>query len=43
MADEAYCIGTAPSQDSYLRMERIIDVCKKSGAQAVHPGKFFVS
>jgi 3-methylcrotonyl-CoA carboxylase alpha subunit len=33
MADEAYCIGPAPSKESYLKMERILDVCKKSGAQ----------
>ena len=33
LADEAYCIGGAASKDSYLRMDRIIDVAKKSGAQ----------
>jgi propionyl-CoA carboxylase alpha chain len=35
MADEAYCIGTAPSSDSYLRIDRIVDVIKRTGAEAV--------
>ncbi|KIJ22226.1 hypothetical protein PAXINDRAFT_106152 [Paxillus involutus ATCC 200175] len=42
-ADEAYCIGPAPSAESYLRMDKIIEVCHKSGAQAVHPGYGFLS
>ncbi|KAI0776342.1 carbamoyl-phosphate synthase L chain, ATP binding domain-containing protein [Trametes elegans] len=42
-ADEAYCIGPAPSSESYLRVDKIIDVCKRSGAQAVHPGYGFLS
>lgn len=37
-ADEAYCIGPAPSSESYLRMDKYIDICRKSGAQAIHPG-----
>jgi len=42
-ADEAYCIGPAPSSESYLRMDTIIEVCIKTGAQAVHPGYGFLS
>ncbi|KAJ3510522.1 hypothetical protein NLJ89_g4624 [Agrocybe chaxingu] len=42
-AYEAYCIGPAPSSESYLKMEKIIDVCHRSGAQAVHPGYGFLS
>ena len=37
MADEAWPIGPAPSAESYLCVERILDACKKSGAEAVHP------
>lgn len=43
MADEAYCVGPAASKDSYLKMERILDICKKTGAQGVHPGYGFLS
>jgi acetyl-CoA carboxylase, biotin carboxylase subunit len=42
-ADEAYNIGPAPSSESYLRMDKIIDVAKKSGADAIHPGYGFLS
>jgi acetyl/propionyl-CoA carboxylase alpha subunit len=35
MADEAFCIGTAASSDSYLRIDRIVDVIKATGAEAV--------
>ena len=42
-ADYAYLIGTPPSAQSYLSIERIIDVCKKSGAEAVHPGYGFLA
>ncbi|XP_011944186.1 PREDICTED: methylcrotonoyl-CoA carboxylase subunit alpha, mitochondrial isoform X7 [Cercocebus atys] len=43
MADEAYSIGPAPSQQSYLSMEKIIQVAKTSAAQAIHPGYGFLS
>ncbi|XP_038272815.1 methylcrotonoyl-CoA carboxylase subunit alpha, mitochondrial isoform X2 [Dermochelys coriacea] len=43
MADEAYSIGPAASQQSYLAMEKIIQVAKISTAQAIHPGYGFLS
>ena len=43
MADEAVCIGPAPSRESYLVMDRIIQACKDTGAEAVHPGYGFLS
>lgn len=42
-ADEAYRIGPAPTSQSYLKMDTILDVIKASGAQAVHPGYGFLS
>ena len=42
-ADEAICIGPAPSSQSYLVTEKIIEACKISGADAVHPGYGFLS
>src|SRR5262249_58900204 len=38
MADEAVAIGPAPAAESYLVIDRIVDACKKTGAEAVHPG-----
>ena len=43
LADEAYCIGGAPSADSYLNMEQIISATIVSGADAIHPGFGFLS
>ena len=43
LADEAVCIGPAPSKESYLAMDRIIAACKRTGAEAVHPGYGFLS
>jgi len=41
--DEAWLIGAAHPRDSYLRGDRIIEVARKSGAQAIHPGYGFLS
>ncbi|VWX63731.1 Propionyl-CoA carboxylase alpha chain [Burkholderiales bacterium 8X] len=43
MADEAVHIGASPSRESYLQADRIIEACKKTGAEAVHPGYGFLS
>ncbi len=43
LADEAVHIGAAPSRESYLLADRIIEACKKTGAEAVHPGYGFLS
>jgi 3-methylcrotonyl-CoA carboxylase alpha subunit len=43
MCDEAYLIGPAEPRESYLCIDRLIDVAKKSGAQCVHPGYGFLS
>ena len=42
-ADYAYRIGPAPSVQSYLSIDRIIEVCKKSRAEAIHPGYGFLA
>lgn len=42
-ADEAVCIGPAPSSQSYLRADKIIEVAKQVGADAIHPGYGFLS
>jgi len=43
LADEAYCIGPAPSAESYLRYETIIETAKQAGCDAIHPGYGFLS
>ncbi|KAM9726399.1 propionyl-CoA carboxylase alpha chain [Menidia menidia] len=43
MADEAVCVGPAPTNKSYLNMDAIMDAIRVTGAQAVHPGYGFLS
>ena len=43
MADEAYHIGGSASADSYLKADKIIEVAKQAGAEAIHPGFGFLS
>jgi len=43
MADEAVCVGPAPSSQSYLVFDRILDAARTTGAQAIHPGYGFLS
>jgi acetyl-CoA carboxylase biotin carboxylase subunit len=43
MADEAVCIGEGPSSDSYLRQDKILQVAKDKGVDAIHPGYGFLS
>lgn len=42
-SDEAVCIGPAPSKDSYLRGEKIIQIARERGADGIHPGYGFLS
>jgi acetyl-CoA carboxylase biotin carboxylase subunit len=43
MADEAICIGKAPSNESYLRIDRIISAAEIADVDAIHPGYGFLS
>jgi len=42
-ADEAYILGSSPAGESYLRGDRIIDIARKAGADAIHPGYGFLA
>jgi acetyl-CoA carboxylase biotin carboxylase subunit len=42
-ADEAYCIGPPPAQESYLCGERIVEVAQRAGVRAIHPGYGFLA
>jgi acetyl/propionyl-CoA carboxylase alpha subunit len=43
MADEAYHVGAAPSSESYLRQDRIIEICLQNQVDGIHPGYGFLS
>ena len=42
-ADESHLLGPAPSRESYLRIDRLIEIARKAGADAIHPGYGFLA